>query len=340
MRGGQGRRLRAWGAARRTRGAGRRRRLARRGDRERGGAAAWRRRRRPAARPRRAEPRGARRRARAPAPTSSRGARRSSTRWRARGGGRVHVKLDTGMGRLGTRDRDEATRVAQAAAASAPVAARGRDDALRHRGRTRRRLLRRAARALRRLGAAAARAPSGAGPARGELGGAAARRRPATSTWCAPAWRSTAWTRSRRMPAARELEPALELSATWRRSSPARAARARATAGASWPRRDTVIATVPIGYGDGVSRALTNNAELLVGGAALPAGRHGVDGQRHPGPRRRRRRRADRRRGACSIGAGLPAEEMARRLGTINYEITCSLTARVPREHHRDGVPL
>jgi alanine racemase len=43
---------------------------------------------------------------------------------------------------------------------------------------------------------------------------------------------------------------------------------------------------------------------------------------------------------ALLIAAGLPAEEMARRLGTINYEITCSLTARVPREHHRDGVPV
>jgi alanine racemase len=31
---------------------------------------------------------------------------------------------------------------------------------------------------------------------------------------------------------------------------------------------------------------------------------------------------------------------MARRLDTINYEVTCALTARVPREHHRDGVAL
>src|SRR4051794_37403425 len=37
----------------------------------------------------------------------------------ARGGGGVHVKLDTGMGRLGTRDPDEAARVA-AAVAEAP----------------------------------------------------------------------------------------------------------------------------------------------------------------------------------------------------------------------------
>ena len=54
-----------------------------------------------------------------------------------------------------------------------------------------------------------------------------------------------------------------------------------------------------------------------------------------------------------SVGVGAPAvligadgneritaEEMARRLGTINYEITCGLTARVPRVHHRDGEPV
>jgi len=33
------------------------------------------------------------------------------------------------------------------------------------------------------------------------------------------------------------------------------------------------------------------------------------------------------------IGRGILAEEVARRLGTINYEITCGLSARVRREH-------
>jgi alanine racemase len=33
------------------------------------------------------------------------------------------------------------------------------------------------------------------------------------------------------------------------------------------------------------------------------------------------------------IGEGITAEEVARRLDTINYEITCGLTARVPREY-------
>ena len=46
---------------------------------------------------------------------------------------------------------------------------------------------------------------------------------------------------------------------------------------------------------------------------------------------------------AVLIGAAgrerITAEEVARRLRTINYEITCGLTARVPRAYHRDGEP-
>ncbi len=51
----------------------------------------------------------------------------------AAGGGRVHVKFDSGMGRLGTRDPVEASRVATAAAQTPDVEPGGRDDALRHR---------------------------------------------------------------------------------------------------------------------------------------------------------------------------------------------------------------
>ena len=35
----------------------------------------------------------------------------------------------------------------------------------------------------------------------------------------------------------------------------------------------------------------------------------------------------------------ITAEEVASRLGTINYEVTCALTPRVPRSYHRDGEP-
>ena len=45
----------------------------------------------------------------------------------------VHVKYDTGMGRLGTRDAAEATRVADGGRRHAGPAARGRHDPLRHR---------------------------------------------------------------------------------------------------------------------------------------------------------------------------------------------------------------
>jgi alanine racemase len=33
------------------------------------------------------------------------------------------------------------------------------------------------------------------------------------------------------------------------------------------------------------------------------------------------------------------AEELARRIGTINYEVVCGISGRVPRVHHRDGAP-
>jgi alanine racemase len=35
----------------------------------------------------------------------------------------------------------------------------------------------------------------------------------------------------------------------------------------------------------------------------------------------------------------IAAEEVAAKLGTINYEITCGVTARVTRVYHRDGHP-
>ena len=39
-------------------------------------------------------------------------------------------------------------------------------------------------------------------------------------------------------------------------------------------------------------------------------------------------------------GERITAEEVALRLDTINYEVTCALTPRVPRVYHRDGAPI
>ena len=71
-------------------------------------------------------------------------------------------------------------------------------------------------------------------------------------------------------PDAHGLEPALELS-----SYVAAVKRAASGESAGYGRRfiadaETWIATVPIGYGDGVRRALTNNLDVLIGGRRYP----------------------------------------------------------------------
>ena len=71
-------------------------------------------------------------------------------------------------------------------------------------------------------------------------------------------------------PFARGLEPALEL-----RSYVADTKRFPAGASAGYGRRwrapaDTWVGVLPIGYGDGVRRGLTNNGEALVGGRRYP----------------------------------------------------------------------
>ena len=34
------------------------------------------------------------------------------------------------------------------------------------------------------------------------------------------------------------------------------------------------------------------------------------------------------------------AEQLARKVDTISYELLCGISSRVPRFYHRDGVPL
>lgn len=93
------------------------------------------------------------------------------------------------------------------------------------------------------------------------------------------------------------------------------------------PERPTDIALVPIGYGDGVFRALSNRGEVLINGRRYPvAGRIsmdsfgvdvGTDGLVCVGDP------------VTLIGPDgddrITVEEVARRLGTINYEITCDI---------------
>jgi len=136
-----------------------------------------------------------------------------------------------------------------------------------------------------------------------------------------------------RDPAEQGLRPALTLS-----SHVADVKRFPAGAGAGYGRRwkapvDTWVGVIPVGYGDGVRRALTNNADVLVGGRRHPlVGTVSMDNitidlgpetEVEPGDE------------AVLIGRQgdeqILAEEVAHRLDTINYEVTCAISPRVPR---------
>lgn len=96
---------------------------------------------------------------------------------------------------------------------------------------------------------------------------------------------------------------------------------------------DTWVGVIPLGYGDGVRRGLSNNAEVLVGGRRRPlVGTVSMDNLTIDlGPV------ADVEPGAEAVLIGAQgedrifAEEVAARLDTINYEVTCAVSARVPR---------
>jgi alanine racemase len=99
----------------------------------------------------------------------------------------------------------------------------------------------------------------------------------------------------------------------------------------------TWLATVPIGYGDGWRRGLTNNAEVLIGGRRHPlVGAVSMDNVTVALGSETDVAVGDE---VVLIGAQgderILAEEVARRLGTINYEVTTGLLPRVTREHRR-----
>jgi alanine racemase len=143
-------------------------------------------------------------------------------------------------------------------------------------------------------------------------------------------------------PLARELEPALELSSYVAAVKPAQPGDSAGYGRRFIAQRETWIATVPIGYGDGIRRALSGRCDLLCRGSRYPlVGAVSMDNVTldiGPEP-------------AVSIGDRVvvigadgeeeqTAEQLAHAIGTLNYEIVCGISARVPREYHRDGKPL
>jgi alanine racemase len=254
---------------------------------------------------------------------------------------RLHVKLDSGMGRLGTRDRRRALSLARAVLEAHPVLelagamthfATADDDQefVAHQ-------LAQFDPFVRELRSIA---PSITVHA---ANSAATLRTPASHYdmvrcgiaiyGCDP---------MNRDPIPLTLEPALSLS-----TYVGAVKLARAGDSAGYGRRfvagaDTWIATLPIGYADGVPRALSNNCDVLIGSRRYPlvgtvsmdnitvdlgdeplvevgtqATLIGIDGDQRQ-----------------------TVEDLARRLRTINYEIVCGISKRVPRTYHRDGVEL
>jgi alanine racemase len=99
-----------------------------------------------------------------------------------------------------------------------------------------------------------------------------------------------------------------------------------------------MIATIPIGYGDGYSRALSNRASMWAEGAARPiAGRVCMDqAMLDLGPGAKAREGDEVIVFGERDGAGIPGESLCEILGTIPYELTCMVGGRVPRVYVED----
>jgi alanine racemase len=99
--------------------------------------------------------------------------------------------------------------------------------------------------------------------------------------------------------------------------------------------RPTLVATLPIGYHDGYVRALSNRGRVVVRGQFAPVvGRISMDLTLVDVTDVQGVKLGDQ---VTLIGAddklSVPAEEIAKIAGTISYEITCGISARVPRSY-------
>jgi alanine racemase len=134
-------------------------------------------------------------------------------------------------------------------------------------------------------------------------------------------------------PDAHGLEPALSLEshvAAVKRFEPGWSA----GYGRTWQAdRPTSVGIVPLGYGDGWRRALSNRADVLVRGRRRPlVGTVSMDNIAIELGAKPDAEVGD---PVVLIGAQqgerILCEEVARRMETINYEVTCGLLPRVPR---------
>jgi len=104
--------------------------------------------------------------------------------------------------------------------------------------------------------------------------------------------------------------------------------------------RQSRIATLPIGYADGYTRLLTNKGKVLVNGQQVPiVGKICMDqcmidvtdvqGEVNVGD--------EAVLFGSQNGSEIRIEDLAAKVGTINYEIACIIGKRIPRAYWKDG---
>ncbi len=135
-------------------------------------------------------------------------------------------------------------------------------------------------------------------------------------------------------PRVRELQPVLEWTTqiTFLKEVPAGTGLSYGHAAVT--QRPALIATVPVGYGDGLRRNLSNRLDVLVHGLRCPqVGRITMDMSLID---------VTALRGQVALGdevviigrqrdEQVTADELAQKLGTINYEVVTAISQRVPR---------
>jgi Alanine racemase len=99
------------------------------------------------------------------------------------------------------------------------------------------------------------------------------------------------------------------------------------------------VATVPVGYADGYSRSLSPRGSVLIRGRRAPIlGRICMDQMMVDLSQIPEAQQGDR---VTLVGIdgedAITFEELARLVGTINYELACAVSRRVPRVYLRGG---
>ena len=132
-----------------------------------------------------------------------------------------------------------------------------------------------------------------------------------------------------------ELEPAMEIISQISYVKNVPAGRLISYGGTYETKRDSIIATVPVGYADGYPRALSNVGRVLINGKSVPVtGRicmdqFMIDVTDIP----------DVKKGDKVILLGksgeevITAEELSEPAGSFNYEFVCGVGKRVPRKY-------